>query len=179
MGRRRNYTPYRRPYRRTHNQVWIPANIDANLASANVQDDSTYFLGEFPLGFLNELEGTLERQRGTIRIRTNRTASQVNGIVFAVVAPAEFTQSVTPGTLMPNFPNPVESDGSDDFPMVMDGCIPVAASIFELEIDSKARRKVDRDKRLIYAFHIYSTVGNNFPDIRFQGLVRSLFRLKV
>jgi len=168
---------YRRPYRRTYNQVWCP--LEVNTTISNPRQGQSFLIGNFPLGFMGELEGTMERMRGGLRITVAGTRNYY-AVGFTTVLPKVILGSKTAGDEITNLiPTPVNTDGSDDFPWIGNLCVPTGAGSFDLDLDSKAKRKIDKDKLITLAcYFLKAATGGPDIAVSFAGLVRTLCRLR-
>lgn len=182
------YRRYRR-YRSSHNQSWLPMELDSvalnpdnNGAAQAVTKDTIYKIGDFKLGANADEDVTLERIRGylTWYIQGQQVSGFIEAVVFGIVLPDIVQGNVQPGKPLPNCPSPGDIDGTDDFPLILPACMPVGTTPSNtnapLMVDSKARRKMDKDKLLTIAIEVLGLVGS--PKITVLGILRALQRIR-
>lgn len=157
---------YKRSYRRTERKplIWEPCTISANL---NPQSDgtpgqlapkTTYKLCDISLSNNADTEVILERIRGSLFWEAEgSTGASLQGVFFGIILPDIVAGNVEPGHELQNFPTPVDPEGTEDFPLVLDACAPVGGGVTTstpVNVDVKSKRKMGKDELLTLAIHI-------------------------
>lgn len=189
----------RRSERNRPNMVWCPSKIEKpgttegeplvlGSSQTPINPNQSYLLTTFPLGIADEVNAVLERVRGQIRWQSVNT-DPLEGVIYSIVLPkhmllkSDLSGPIEPGTLMDAaFPRPSYSDGTDDFPLIENACMPSGSSTVSqpVPIDSKAKRKIGKDDVLGVFCEIVGILNTSAigKTIKVTGLLRALCALR-
>ena len=79
------------------------------------------------------------------------------------------------GDELPNFPDPLDPNGTDDWALWVAFTTGTNGDPIQTSLESKAKRKIGKDEALYTIMHVSSVAGSN---ITFGCLGRNLFRWK-
>ena len=175
---------YEKRYERSpRSNVWLPSVINTNIA--NVEDGKCYQLGCAPSQSADSLvdyqESTLVRTRGSFMWQVGTSNTRPVGWIYAQVLPSQLFDAANNGKEATILSAPVDVQATDDFPIIEPACLPIASrgtSPQEIVIDSKAKRKVGKDKLIVFGLCIFGVLasGSSYP-VKVVGALRCLFSL--
>lgn len=183
MGRYRRRRTYQRRERKP--LIWeplrlgTPINPDGSQNPQNVAAETIYKIADLGLNQNADQEVILERIRGNMFWQvTASSGATIQGTIFAVILPDIVAGNVPIGNALPNFPDPYDVNGTDDFPMVIDACAPVGGGITStvpIEVDVKAKRRMNKDELLTFALKVDSLITTGVQT-SFKAYVRGGIR---
>lgn len=160
-------------------RIATPLNPDNSDNPQNLTSGVIYKIADLGLNANADQEVILERMRGNLFWQiTASSGATIQGTIFSVILPDIVAGNIPVGNPLPNFPQPYDSDGSDDFPMVLDACAPVGGGITSttpIEVDVKARRKMNKDDLMTIALHVEALFTSGTQS-NFKGHVRGGIR---
>ena len=166
---------YRRSYRRSRrpvNQSWTNFTFN-NLSITPTSDGENHLLAKQLLVNLGDQDGTLERMRGSLQVSISATKSYW-AVGFGLILPSYVLDGISAGAKATVLPDPTDNESTDDFFWVQNLCIPAAAGSFELEVDSKAKRRIEKDEMLVLGCHFVDGSSGTGAAVTFTGLIRAL-----
>lgn len=170
MPRRRRYES--RFTRR--NNVWVPFPVPTTVTgTVPLSAGATFFVDSFPTEGNDDWEVTLERVRGEFIIDPQYGGANL-GWLYIWIHPKVILKDIAARTdVSGKVPAPGNADGIDDFPLCLPLCAP-SASATAFPVDSKARRKIDKD----HAVSVFLYAHNDFGATKFNLLARMLTTLR-
>lgn len=188
MGRRYRRRTYQRRERKP--LIWQPCTVDAPLnpdengAPQNVVAEVPYKLCDLSTAPNAETEVVLERIRGGLFfVGAAGQSAVLNAVVYGIVLPDIVAGNIPVGNPLPNFPNPADDQGTDDFPLVLDACMPVPGSSSgtstvqtPVAVDVKSKRKMGKEELLTLAIYIMKIYDIGAGNPAWKGTVSGFLR---
>lgn len=192
------YTRFARRARGYKNsKIWYPHPINwqtlkADGSAPEVKQNSVYLM-DWISPPSDEVEHVIERIRGQFNTVTAGFGSVFPGTIYTWVGPTAMLNDadgneITAGSEVTHFPDLYDKNGTDDYQLVADACVPTSgatssgngvSSAFPI-IDTKAKRRVSRDQVLYFLLRTLSALTTSIPgandSIKILGAMRILLK---
>lgn len=174
------------------NKIWLPVRINALTAKTPEPTDSpdnrSWLIATANIPGA-ETDHVIERIRGQLQVSTLGTTALVPGLLTGIILPdAIFDTNALGSEVTDVVPDITDTNASQDFPMVMDACIPTGRGLstpstgINLPVDIKSKRRVRKGDNFHIIFRALdslikdsSSPGN--AQWKFVGALRFLLRL--